>query len=185
MTLDEIQANAIGPACAVLGHRTDTPEARIMLLAIGLQESRFVHRFQVVGGKAAAIAAIHGETMKGPARGFWQFEKGGVRGVWRHHVSTHLLRDLCLARGCAFDPVPIWERIETDDILAAGVARLLLLTDPFALPKATQSDSAWAYYSRNWRPGKPHPRTWADNHAAAVAAVIPPHPRHNPEEGSK
>ena len=36
----------------------DSAKARVMLLAIGLQESRFEHRRQIGG----------------PARGFWQFE---------------------------------------------------------------------------------------------------------------
>lgn len=40
----------------------DSVRARMMLLAIGLQESRFEHRRQLGNG---------------PARGFWQFESGG------------------------------------------------------------------------------------------------------------
>ena len=38
-----------------------------LLVAIGYQESRFTHRYQIVQGKPGA---------KGPARGFWQFELG-------------------------------------------------------------------------------------------------------------
>jgi hypothetical protein len=94
--------------------------------------------------------------------------------VWRHHASAEALRLLCQARDCPFDPVPIWEQIELDDVLAAGVARLLLYTDPFPLPKPEQSDVAWQYYTRNWRPGKPHPKTWPDCHARAVEEVFPP-----------
>lgn len=49
MTLSEIIKTAINPALALLPATMDTPEARIMLLAIGLQESRFEHRRQLVG----------------------------------------------------------------------------------------------------------------------------------------
>lgn len=157
---------AIVPALALLGKHMDTPAARVMLLAIGLQESKFEHRCQLTNDP----------DVKGPARGFWQFEQGGVRGVWKHHASGDLLRQLCRARDCPFDPVPIWEQIENDDVLAAGLARLLLFTDPFPLPKPEQSDKAWSYYVRNWRPGKPHPKTWPDCHARAVEEVFPPQP---------
>jgi hypothetical protein len=174
LRLHAILERAVVPALTLLGKHMDSPAARVMLLAIGMQESRFEHRYQVVGGRQAAIAALHGEIAKGPARGFWQFEKGGVRGVWRHHASAESLRLLCQARDCPFDPVPIWEQIELDDVLAAGVARLLLYTDPFPLPRPEQSDVAWLYYTRNWRPGKPHPKTWPDCHARAVEEVFPP-----------
>jgi hypothetical protein len=164
MTLDEITVAGIDPALALLPKNMDSPMARVMLLAIGLQESRFEHRYQVTNEPG----------VKGPARGFWQFEKGGVRGVWRHHASAEPLRLLCRERECPLDPTAIWQQIETDDVLAAGVARLLLWTDPFPLPTPDQSDKAWTYYERNWRPGKPHPEFWANNFAAATAVVFPP-----------
>ena len=40
---------AIEPALRLLPAALDTPEARVMLIAIGLQESRLVHRRQLVG----------------------------------------------------------------------------------------------------------------------------------------
>ena len=61
MNLVEVLRTNVLPGMALLPDRMDTPEARVMMLAIGLQESRFVHRRQI----------------KGPARGFWQFEQGG------------------------------------------------------------------------------------------------------------
>ena len=170
MTLEEITKTAINPALALLPGKMDSKEARVMLLAIGLQESRFEHRFQVVQGRPGA---------KGPARGYWQFErgtrasKGGVWGVWLHESSRFWLAQLCAARGCAFDAQAIWETVETDDVLAAGVARLLLFTDPLRLPAVDDEAGAWALYAKRcWRPGKPHPQTWPGFHAQARDFVV-------------
>ena len=120
----------------------DSPKARMMLLAIGLQESRFEHRRQIGG----------------PARGFWQFESGGrVRGVLTHKASAYDAAKICHQRGVGSSTKEVYERLEHDDILACCFARLLLLTDPKPLPVIGDVDGSWAYYLRNWRPGKPHP----------------------------
>lgn len=67
-SLVEVRDNLIPAAARLLPGVAFTPEAKVMLLAIGLQESRFEHRRQI----------------KGPARGFWQFEAGGgTAGVLR------------------------------------------------------------------------------------------------------
>lgn len=157
MTLDEITQSAINPALALLPKHMDSPQARVMLLAIGLQESRFEYRRQMGNG---------------PARGFWQFEQnGGVRGCVNHPASSGLLRQICVARGVAFEPRAIWAALERDDVLAAVVARLLLYTDPRPLPALDDAQGAWDCYYRNWRPGKPHRQTWDDLHARAVECV--------------
>ncbi|WP_202730566.1 hypothetical protein [Achromobacter xylosoxidans] len=161
MDLKTMINTAITPALALLPARMDTAEACVMLLAIGLQESRFTHRQQIGG----------------PARGFWQFEKGtrasrgGVWGVFLHAASKGHLAALCKARSVACDPDAIYAALEYDDVLAAGVARLLLWTDPKALPAVGDADAGWALYLRTWRPGKPHPKTWTALYAQAVAAV--------------
>jgi hypothetical protein len=161
MDLKKIIDTAVGPALALLPARMDTPGARVMLLAIGLQESRFTHRQQIGG----------------PARGFWQFEKGtrasrgGVWGVFLHAASKGHLAPLCKARSVACDPDAIYPALEYDDVLAAGVARLLLWTDPKALPAIGDADAGWALYLRTWRPGRPHPKTWPALYAQAMAAV--------------
>ncbi|WP_116791414.1 hypothetical protein [Achromobacter dolens] len=163
MDLKTITTTAITPALALLPARMDTPEARVMLLAIGLQEGRFVHRRQIVG----------------PARGFWQFEKGtrlsrgGVWGVYLHQASKDRLAALCKARSVACDPDAIYGALEYDDVLAAGVARLLLWTDPKALPPVGDTQAAWALYLRTWRPGKPKPDSWPPLYRQAVAEVQP------------
>lgn len=169
MNLDQVIQNAINPAMALLSAGMDSPAARVMLLAIGLQESRFEHRYQVVQGRPGA---------KGPARGFWQFERGtaasrgGVWGVFLHPESAALLKAVALARGVPPSPSNIWERLETDDVLAAAVARLLLWTDSKPLPKVEDVQGAWNLYAiRTWRPGKPHRQTWDAFHAQALAVV--------------
>lgn len=161
MNLKTIIDKAITPALALLPASMDTPAARVMLLAIGLQESRFTHRQQIGG----------------PARGFWQFEKGtrasrgGVWGVYLHPASKDHLATLCRARSVACDPDSIYAALEYDDVLAAGVARLLLWTDPKALPAIGDADAAWALYLRTWRPGKPKPDSWPALYAQAMAAL--------------
>lgn len=146
MTLDEISARAIGPALALLPSAMDTPRARIMLLAIGLQESRFTERRQLVGSPPRPT---------GPAKSFWQAEQGGgmVRGVRFHVATASLAASLYRARGVVANDAAIWNAIECDDVLAAGLARLLLWSEPTALPMPADEEGAWLLYLRAWRPG--------------------------------
>lgn len=154
---------AVNKALYLLPHQMHTPEARVMLYAIGLQESRFQHRFQIVQGRPG---------VKGPARGFWQFERGGgCKGVVDHPASRYWMHHVCQARGAAFNATAIWNAIEHDDVLAAAAARLLLFTSPKRLPSLTDQDGAWRYYLKLWRPGKPHPETWPEFWNEAVRAV--------------
>lgn len=147
----------IDEALALLPERMDTPEAHVMLLAIGLQESRFLHRRQIGG----------------PARGFWQFEQGGgVRGVLKHTASAELAARVCRARGVITTEADVYEALDDDDVLACCFARLLLWTDPKPLPAVGDHDAAWELYLRTWRPGKPHRHTWGGLYLAAMAEVM-------------
>lgn len=145
----------IVPAIQVLGSRFDSPSARVQLLAIALQESGLAHRAQIGG----------------PARGLWQFEMGGCRGVLSHPASTALAtkvaRDMCGASTAD----AVYDDLSQDDILACCMARLLLWTDPQPLPVLGDVDAAWGYYKRNWRPGRPRPEHWPDNYRLAMGAV--------------
>lgn len=155
MTPNDALTSAIQPAFRMLPDGMDTPLARIMLLAIGLQESRFLYRKQI----------------NGPARGFWQFEKGGgVKGVMRHPSSGPMALVVCSALDIRFDETIIYNRLAVDDVLGAAFARLLLWTDPRAIPD--NADDAWSMYVRNWRPGKPHPETWPDFYRQSTKAVM-------------
>lgn len=154
--LDVILSRIVGPGLALLPSRMDSERARVMLLAIGLQESRFEHRRQIGG----------------PARGFWQFERaGGVQGVLRHPATRDLARAVCVERGVAADATAVYQRLEHDDLLACAFARLLLWTDPQSLPAPGYASASWQYYLRTWRPGKPHRQTWDALYAQAVDAV--------------
>ncbi|AVO56155.1 hypothetical protein [Ectopseudomonas mendocina] len=157
MTLSEIRAQAIAPALALLPARMSSIEAEVMLLAIGLQESRFKHRRQIGG----------------PARGFWQFERGGgVVGVLRHAASREHAVRICDKRGVSPVPEQVYQRLEHDDVLAAAFARLLLWTDAWSLPALGETSRAWDLYIRTWRPGKPHRSTWDSLYERALAEVM-------------
>lgn len=155
MTLTTANETILTPALALLPAKMDSKLARIMLLAIGLQESRFLYRRQIGNGIA---------------RGYWQFERGGgVKGVMEHSASSSLASEVCKARGVPFERQAVYEALEHDDILAACFARLLLWTDPKAI--ADDADEGWSLYTRVWRPGKPHPKTWPDFYRQAQKTI--------------
>ncbi len=144
----------VRPTLAMFGSKYQGRQAEAMLLAIALQESRFQYRQQIGG----------------PAHGWWQFERGGgVRGVLSHHASRDTARLLCDTLGYPADESAVYAGIVHNDVLACGFARLLLYTDADPLP--VSEDDGWNYYLRNWRPGKPHPKTWGEMWRRAVIAV--------------
>ena len=158
-----INAGPVAEALAQLPPAMDSQRARVQLAAIGLQESRLEFRAQILTGGGV-----------GPARGLWQFERGGgTGGVMRHHASAAHARRICEWRGVPFEPRAVWQRFETDDVLAAAFARLLLWTDPYPLSAIGETAAAWDLYTRTWRPGKPHPRTWPAFYAAACKELAP------------
>lgn len=159
----DLVARFVIPATFALMPSIASKEAAILLLAIGLQESRFQHRHQ----------------LGGPARGFWQFERGGLRGVLRHRVTAlpaqrfahQLGYPLLSSDGTDDDLDYLHQALEHNDILACGFARLLLYTLPDALPGPNEPDRAWTHYLAAWRPGRPHRSTWDALHGAAVSQV--------------
>lgn len=157
MIITTIREHVIPAACSLLPDKMTSPEAVAMLIAIGVQESRFLHRRQLVGTDKRPV---------GPASGFWQFESGGgVRGVMNHPSSETHARYLLKELGYddwSPENKNIWSWIQNNDVLAAGFARLLLWTLPDALPTQDQPEKGWAQYVSAWRPGKPHPDTWND-----------------------
>lgn len=154
-----VNAFTFPAAFALLPPQMDTPEARAMLLAIGLQESRFAHRRQI----------------RGPARGYYQFEVGGgVTGVLTHPVTKPLielvLEELCYVPAAS----ACYDAIEHNDVLATVFARLLLYTLPGLLPKRHQAEKAWNLYIEGWRPGRPHKASWSDLYVQAWTCVAGP-----------
>jgi hypothetical protein len=156
--MHEFARSIISDTLSGLMRRFDSPEARVMLAAIGFQESRFTARIQAPNG---------------PAHGFWQFERGGgVAGVLAHPASTRFATAACLFRGIPAEREDVYAAIVNDDVLACTFARLLLYTDPFKLPAIGDVEGAWEYYRRNWRPGKPHHETWSEMYQRGRAAVL-------------
>ena len=153
----EIVLQYVMPAAlSLLPPEMNTPAARAMLLAIGLQESKFLDRRQVVKGGAL-----------GPARGFWQFEKhGGLKGVMTHRLTQSLAIEALghlryqTKSHVVTSLTTIHATLEHNDILACVFARLLLWTVPAHLPRRNQPKAGWAQYLEAWRPGQPHPDTW-------------------------
>ena len=126
-----------------------------MLLAIGLQESRFRYRRQ----------------RGGPAKSYWQFEPAGIGGALQHHASRpHALAVLDALDYPEYRDA-IYEAIEDNDVLSCCFARLLLFTDPAPLPQIGQAAKSWSYYTRTWRPGRPRPDTWEECYSQAVQQV--------------
>lgn len=155
MTPAECNALVITPALKMLPVKMDTPAARRMLLAIGLQESELRYRRQIPTG---------------PAKGLWQFERGGgVAGVLAHPQSALYAQTICEAREIPAEVATVYHSLECDDVLAAAFARLLLWTDPDRLP----DDMMQGYYcySRTWRPGAKRPDDWPDNWRLASEAL--------------
>jgi len=161
-----VLTDIIDPALAELephGIRS-SPQARAMLYAIGMQESRLQHRFQI----------ITGQFTRGPARGLWQFEAGGgVVGVLSHHSTQDRAQLFARRFVGSISRDAVWASLAYEDTLACIYARLLLWTDPRALPEPTleNEEAAWQYYIRNWRPGKPHRVTWSKFWCEAISKL--------------
>jgi hypothetical protein len=147
----------------LLPAKLDSDRARVMVLAIGLQESRLMERRQLPRKKGGPW---------GPANGLFQFERGGgVRGVLRHVASRPLAVPACRARHVDPTPAAVHLALAHDDVLAVAFARLLLWTDAAPLPELGDEDGSWAMYLRTWRPGSPHPETWPELYRQALAYV--------------
>jgi hypothetical protein len=151
----------------LLPAKFDGVQARVMLLAIGLQESDFVHRSQIGG----------------PARSYWGFEQGGgIQGVLQNQASKPYARAVCGLRAVAPVASDVYGAFLSDDLLACAFARLLLWTDAAPLPVMGDRQGAWDYYHRNWKPGAfdrgtPEQQAkvldrWAANYALAMHEVV-------------
>lgn len=156
MTPETFILTAMVPALHLLPERMNTGESKALVLAICLQESRLQHRRQI----------------RGPARGYPQFETAGIRGVVTHRASSPHAGHVCSALDIAPTVAGVYRAIEFNDVLAAAFSRLLLWTLPQPLPERDDAAGAWSQYIEAWRPGRPHPDTWAANHADAWAALI-------------
>jgi len=162
-------ASALEPAYLLLPARMASREASAMILAICLQESGFRFRRQVV-------RYSEGQPVLGPAKGYAQFEmSGGILGVLRHETTRDHIRKVLDALTYDYEILTSYTAIEHNDVLTAAYARLLLWSDPEPLPAYGQDETAWKYYLRTWRPGKPHRETWNEHLTEAWRIVGPIH----------
>ena len=164
MTPEMFLTRVLDPGLAFLtslGGPPPTAAARRFLVCIALQES---------GPKLDARYQGSPSTTPGAARGFFQFEQlGGVAGVLSHNASKALAASVCANLEVVASSAAVWRAIEGNDLLACAFARLLVWTDPQALP--TTENTGWDCYMRVWRPGKPHRDAWTPNWATASQAV--------------
>lgn len=160
--LSTVLAPSVAWCKAVPGWRPAFDDrAMLLLLAIGGQEGEWDYRVQGGGG---------------PAHGFWQFERGGgVHGVIVNPSTAAMAKAAMTKSGLC----PLLTEQEAyaalalpqGDGLATAFARLLLWSDAAALPAVGDEQPAWAYYQRNWRPGKPGPDRWPGNYGGARTAL--------------
>lgn len=130
---------AITAAFNMLPVKMAGQKARVILLAIQLQEDP---------------QQLRAQMNNGPARGLWQFEKGGgCKGVLNHPATKREAERVCELRHVTPTPEDVWATIRTDDVLAACFARLLMFSDPQPLPEIGEVRQAFDLYLRTWRPG--------------------------------
>lgn len=153
VTAAELLAQVVRPALTLLPPGMTSTLAETELLAIAMQESGIRTRQQ----------------FGGPAHGLWQFETGGVRGVLLSDATSGYAQQVCATRGVEATVDAVYAALLTDDLLACCFARLLLWSDPHALP--ADAASGWDAYVRTWRPGKPRPDAWPAYYGIAQAAV--------------
>ena len=164
-TPQTVLAKVIVPALALLPAHMDTPQASVQELAMGGQESGYRTRIQ----------------QGGPARGLWQNERPIQQLLLDNKASAPEVHALCKARAVAPLASDMYWAVGTDDVFAAGIARLILWCDLAPLPALGDADGAFETYVRVWGPGAyargtPAQRAgirqrFADNYAAALAAV--------------
>jgi hypothetical protein len=143
--IEYVRSAVLPAALSMLPPHMDSTAARAMVLAIGMQESRFAYRRQLGGG---------------PALGFWEGEiTGGYRGILKHPATREYARGALKRMAYGEPDASDFLALEHNDILAGIGARLLLFTHPKALPEG-DSNEAWRQYIDCWRPGKPRRDTF-------------------------
>jgi len=130
-------------------------EARAEILTIGLQESDFVHRQQLIGSKAHWWLSING-----PATGFQQFELVGVTEVLRNPATRQRALYVCDLFGYPPEPSVIHKALVHNDLLGAVWSRLALWRVREPLAKENNPEEGWRQYIQIWAPGKAKPLKW-------------------------
>ena len=147
--------SAVRPALSLLPAEMSSREAEAMLVAIALQESGLRQRYQL---------PIRPGEKAGPARGYAQFESGGVRAILgnpstRPHAFA-VLEALDYPPGNGVAPYVVQQTMQHNDVLTAAFTRLLLWPVAGPLPTRDEERRAYDYYLEAFRPGKPGPARW-------------------------
>lgn len=129
----------------LLAPRWDTIDSQALLLVIAHHESGLTHRHQI----------------NGPAVGWWQFEKGGgTKQIFSTALGRRALSDFHIP----LDLDSAHLAVEYNDTIAFVYARLLLFSDPFAIPPYDGSkNDLFQYYDHLWRPGKPRENSFYES----------------------
>ena len=146
-----------------------SPAGVAMMIAIGLQESDFLHRQQLIGNHRSWWQSING-----PAVSFWQDELPTISLVLNHGRIGPMFREVLSMLGYPAEPKVIFEALKHNDLLAVAFNRLLLFTYPGPLPAEHDIEEGWKQYVWCWRPGKPKPERWASRYARAWQIVRGP-----------
>jgi hypothetical protein len=87
-----------------------------------------------------------------------------------HGSTSKLAKAMCDVCTVVAGDAAVWRSLEGHDDLATAFARLLITTEPRALPKT--ADEGLSQYLNLWRPGKPcTSQTWATNWNTADQTV--------------
>lgn len=146
-TIEIVHKQVVLPALHELPTKMTSLPAITLLLATGGQESGYITRLQLGNG---------------PAHGLWQFESNGVSAVLKNPKSHgHLIGYLQSQTQIEASVPNIYHAIESDDITACVVARLMYWCDSAPLPKFGDEEGSWQYYLDNWHPGRPNRARWS------------------------
>ena len=167
ITPQALLAEGILPAMELLPASMWSVESYAEMLAIALQETGLRARRQEVMSKKEH------KLVPGPARGLYQFELGGLKGVLQHPATQRHAARLVDALGYADStPEELLDLLVDDDVLSSGMARLNLFWYPAPLPKRDDGPTpAYFYYDRIWRPGLKRPNDWPPNWTRAWETV--------------
>lgn len=161
-------ADAIVPALRLTegffpGSGDNRPTLATNLLAVALQETQLIDRYQVLRRRP---------FRRGQGRSFYQFElgqpgptnPGGFLGLYNFRNSRvrRMFADLADEFQIPDTPATWFDLILGHDVAAVCAARALMYSDAFPIP--TTSEATWLMYLRTWNPGKPHPTPWKRNY---------------------
>lgn len=146
---------AMHAALSYLPARMSSYNAHRMMMAICYQESDLAHRRQ---------------QPHGPARGYAQFELGGLLGIMRHPATAHHFAKVATELDLVdLTPEELHAALEHHDVWMMACTRLNLWW--YAAPLADEQEEGLRQYLAIWRPGKAKPEKWPGSWASAERAL--------------